>query len=410
MKNKQPITKIVLDTRRIRKDNLYPVKIRVTYQRTQKLYPSGLYMSEEKFNEILTSNKLGNKDKKSKMILNQFEQKANDVIGKLPSFSFSFFEKNYLRPEGNNTNIFYWYELIIKKMEDEERIGNAISYRTAMNSLKKFHKKDTLYLTDITPEFLLKYQKQLLSEGKSLTTVGIYARTIRAMYNLAIKENILTKDFYPFGRGIYSIPAGRNIKKALNSADLSKIYNYASIPGTNEYWALKIWIFSYLCNGMNINDIAKLKYHNIKQGKISFYRAKTINTSVQDFKKIEVIITPPVQEIIDNIGTKPVKSEMFIFNILTDNLTPVQVKAKIQQATKQVNKYIKRIAKAVGIEMTVTTYAARHSFATRLRHMGGSDEFISESLGHAETRTTKAYLGSFEDELKGDYAKKLYEF
>lgn len=367
-------------------------------------------MSEEKFNEILTSNKLGNKDKKSKMILNQFEQKANDVIGKLPSFSFSFFEKNYLRPEGNNTNIFYWYELIIKKMEDEERIGNAISYRTAMNSLKKFHKKDTLYLTDITPEFLLKYQKQLLSEGKSLTTVGIYARTIRAMYNLAIKENILTKDFYPFGRGIYSIPAGRNIKKALNSADLSKIYNYASIPGTNEYWALKIWIFSYLCNGMNINDIAKLKYHNIKQGKISFYRAKTINTSVQDFKKIEVIITPPVQEIIDNIGTKPVKSEMFIFNILTDNLTPVQVKAKIQQATKQVNKYIKRIAKAVGIEMTVTTYAARHSFATRLRHMGGSDEFISESLGHAETRTTKAYLGSFEDELKGDYAKKLYEF
>lgn len=295
-------------------------------------------------------------------------------------------------------------------MEEDERIGNANSYLSSMNSLKKFHKKETLYFTDITPEFLLKYQKYMLEDGNSLTTVGIYLRPVRALFNQAIKENLITKDYYPFGRGLYSIPAGRNTKKALRAGELSKIYNYDSIQGTTEYRALKIWIFSYLCNGMNINDIAKLKYHNIKQGKISFYRAKTINTSVQDLKRIEVIVTPPVQEIIDNLGIKPVKPEKYIFGILSDGLTPRQAKAKIQQATKQVNKYMKRIAKAVGIEMAITSYVAGHSFATRLRHMGGSDEFIAESLGHAATMTTKAYLDSFEDELKGDYAKKLYEF
>jgi len=410
MKNKQALTKIVLDTRRIRNDNLYPVKIRITFQRIQRLYPTGLNMTEAQFKEITSSNNLAGKDKKSKLILNQLEQKAITVIEKLPAFSFSFFEKNYLRPEGKNTDIFYWYEFVIRKMEDQERIGNAISYRTAMNSLKRFHNRDSLYLTDISPEFLYKYQKHLLEEGKSLTTVGIYARTIRALFNLAIKENIITKDFYPFGRGIYSIPAGRNIKKALSASDLSKLYNYPSIPGTAEHWAHKLWIFSYLCNGMNINDIAKLKYNSVKDGKISFYRAKTINTSVQDLKKIEVIVTPPVKEIIDVLGNKPIKPEKFIFNILSDNLSPAQAKAKIQQATKQINKYIKRIAKTIGIEMVVTSYAARHSFATRLRNMGGSDEFIAESLGHAETRTTKAYLNSFEDELKSQFANKLYEF
>jgi site-specific recombinase XerD len=410
MKNKQPITKIILDIRRKRKDDLYPVKIRITYQRTQKLYPTGLYMSEEKFKEIFTSTKLGNKDKMSKMLLIQYEQKAIDIIAKLPAFSFSFFEKNYLRLEGNNANIYYWFELAIKKMEEDERIGNANSYLSSMNSLKKFHKKETLYFTDITPEFLLKYQKYMLEDGNSLTTVGIYLRPVRALFNQAIKENLITKDYYPFGRGLYSIPAGRNTKKALRAGELSKIYNYSSIPGTTEYRALKIWIFSYLCNGMNINDIAKLKYHNIKGGKISFYRAKTIITSVQDLKRIEVIVTPPVQEIIDDLGIKPVKPEKYIFGILSDDLTPRQAKAKIQQATKQVNKYMKRIAKAVGIETNLTSYVARHSFATRLRHMGGSIEFIAESLGHTATMTTKAYLDSFEDELKGDYAKKLYEF
>lgn len=410
MKNKQPITKIILDTRRKRNDDLYPVKIRITYQRTQRLYPTGQNLSEEKFNDIVTSNSLGGKDKKLKMILNQYEQKAIDVIEKLPVFSFSYFEKNYLRPDGNNTNIFYWYEVVIKKMEDEERIGNAISYRTAMNSLKKFYKKETLYLTDITPDFLLKYQKYMMGEGKSLTTVGIYARSIRALFNLAIAENILTKDFYPFGRGLYLIPAGRNKKRALKVEDISKIFNYQSIPGTTEHWAQKIWIFSFLCNGMNLNDIARLKYHHMKDGKISFYRGKTINTSIQDLKKIEAIVTPPVQEIINELGNKPIKPEKYIFNILEDGLTPVEVKAKIQQSTKQVNKYMKRIAKAVDIEMDVTSYVARHSFATRMRHMGGSDELIAEALGHSEVRTTKAYLGSFEDELKNDFAKKLYKF
>jgi site-specific recombinase XerD len=67
-----------------------------------------------------------------------------------------------------------------------------------------------------------------------------------------------------------------------------------------------------------------------------------------------------------------------------------------QQVTKTINKYMKLIAAELKINKEVTTYFARHSFATVLRNSGASMEFISEALGHSDMKTTKNYLAGFE--------------
>jgi integrase len=75
-----------------------------------------------------------------------------------------------------------------------------------------------------------------------------------------------------------------------------------------------------------------------------------------------------------------------------------------------VNKYIKRIAKNVGIKENISTYSARHSFATVLKRSGINLSFISEALGHSNMKTTESYLDSFEDDTRKANAMKLLDF
>ena len=79
-------------------------------------------------------------------------------------------------------------------------------------------------------------------------------------------------------------------------------------------------------------------------------------------------------------------------------MTAEKERQVIQQLTKTINKYMKRIAQKLEIQKDVTTYFARHSFATVLRNSGASMEFISEALGHSDMKTTKSYLAGFEAE------------
>jgi site-specific recombinase XerD len=117
-----------------------------------------------------------------------------------------------------------------------------------------------------------------------------------------------------------------------------------------------------------------------------------------------------VLNIINKWGNKPGSADQYIFPIISKGLTPTQEYKKIQQATKMINRYAGRIAKQVGITQTVTSYTARHSFATVLKRSGASTEFIGESLGHSSMPTTENYLADFEFEEKKKWADKLTDF
>jgi integrase len=117
-----------------------------------------------------------------------------------------------------------------------------------------------------------------------------------------------------------------------------------------------------------------------------------------------------IGRILDRWGNKPAYPDQYVFPILERGLTPEQEYFKIQWVTCQINKYIRVIAEKVGIKNKVTSYTARHSFATVLKRSGASIEFISESLGHSNLQTTENYLADFEIEEKRKWAKELTKF
>ena len=228
------------------------------------------------------------------------------------------------------------------------------------------------------------------------------------MFNEGIEAGIITKEHYPFGRRKYQIPAGRNVKKALTKAEVAKLFKAEpQTPSEAKYFAL--WKFSYLCNGMNPKDIIHLRHKDITGGKLHFYREKTKNTNRANMRAIEVVLHPIAAEIIKEHGTSP-EPEAFVFPYLWEGIPPENEIRVRKQAVKNVNKYARRIAERLGIEKEVTTYTARHSFATALKRSGAPKEYISESLGHADLKTTEAYLDSFEDDIKRKYTGMLTDF
>ena len=242
----------------------------------------------------------------------------------------------------------------------------------------------------------------------ALTTVGIYCRQLRSVFNDAIRDKIVSSELYPFGKGGYVIPAGANIKKALSKSDVMKIISYRSEPGSYEERGRDLWVFSYLSNGMNITDICNIKWKDIDRAgnSLSFVRQKTARTRKGNQVRIKINLFAESWNII-NRYTNSTAPESYVFPFLESSMTAKQKKSTVSQIVTMTNLHIRNIAKKLDIAMDITTYAARHSFATILLQSEAPIAFISQSLGHQNISTTQAYLGSFDDEKMKKYLEAL---
>lgn len=400
------ITGIILDTRRALSDGTYPVKLRLTYQGKRKYYNIDYFLTKEDYKKA-TGEKPRDDYKDLKIKFSDIEKEARELINSLPVFTFELFKKKF-SDKNDYSDLFTFFKRHIKELEKAGQVGTASTYVSAQNSFKEYYKKSSLPFSSLTAKVLKEYENYMRLEGKTVTTVSMYIRCVRRLFNLAIQAGDIKSDYYPFGKekdGLYEVPEGRNIKKALSKKDVRKIIDYKVLEGSPEQFYRDMWVFSYLSNGMNLADIFRLKYKNIERDTIVFIRHKTAHNR----KPMPVLVEklPEQAEIIERWGNKPDFSDSYVFNILTSRLTPSVELAKIKQATKTLNKYINRIAKKVGIEDKVTSYTARHSFATVLKLEGENIAYISEALGHSNLKTTENYLKSFDREQRKNAAKKL---
>jgi integrase len=404
----KPTTAIFLDKYHPKADGKCAVSIRVTYNRKKKYYSTPVTLTISDF-EKTKGEKPRGEYKTLAMKLQAFEKKAADIIESLPTFTWQAFEKYYLSNRAAKDSIHSAFEDYINKLREAGRIGTAVSYECAQSSLNKFC--NDLRFADITPELLSKYERWMLDREKpnSVTTVGIYLRSLRTLFNNAISDGVLSKEVYPFGKKKYEIPTGNNIKKALTLNDISLIYHCQPKTGSVDEMAKDYWLFMYLCNGLNLKDMCLLKYENIKGDILEFERAKTIRTK-RKVEPIRVTLSDESKTIIDRWGNPNKDKGGYIFPVLYKGLTAERQRDLIQQLTRVINNHMKSIVSDLKITSDVTTYAARHSFATILQRSGASTEFISEALGHSNVKTTQNYLAGFEDESKRESLKALTAF
>ncbi len=398
---------VILDTRRQKRGGTYPSKLRIIHDRRYKDYATGLSLTEEDFAKV-TGPKPRGEYKEQRLYFNAIEQRAAKIIKGLHPFSYEAFERDYLEKRDKKVSVYDYYAQRIEELTKNGSAGTVGVYVCAFNSLKSFHPK-ALQFGKVTPEFLKEYDRWMLAKGNSPTTISMYLRTLRTLYNTAIEDGVCKRESYPFSRRRYQVPATRNVKKALALPDIAKLFNYQ--PETDSEAKYRdLWLFSYLASGITTKDICRLRYRDVDGDRVTFVRAKTASTSRGNLKPIQVILPKEAQTVIQRWGVKPTRPDAFVFGFLSDDITPDRERRTVNQVSKMINTYIGKIAERVGIQQKVTTYTARHSYATVLKRSGVSIAFISESLGHTNLKTTEHYLASFEDDTRRKYAAALTNF
>ena len=295
-----------------------------------------------------------------------------------------------------------FYQELIEQYKANEKCGNRLIYKSSYNSINVFTNGNLeIPFSAIDVAWLNKYEKWLRSKGNRETTISLLFRTLRSAYNKAIKAKCARKSDYPFDDYKINKFDTTTQKRAIAKTDVLKFTTEVQPIGKQQYMELSkdIFVFSYLCGGINFTDIANLTNENIQNGRLHYIRQKTK-------KPIKIGIPQEAMQIIEKYSKE---SKGYLFPILDSKIhkTALQKQNRIHKILGKVNKNLKLLAAQLGVEANLTTYVARHSFASVLKKSGVNIALISEALGHSDLATTQIYLDSFDNEQVDEAMKNL---
>ncbi len=338
-------------------------------------------------------------------MLNIIKNRAYKVITELEIeneyYTLEDFERKF-RVQTNpiSQNIFKFGDEIVSDMKMSGRMGNARMYYDTLNSMMRFQRNRHLTFKEINYTYLEKYEIFLRSRGGTDGGISIRMRGIRALFNFAIKRSIINENIYPFKLYKISKFKSKAIKRALTLEEVNRIV----VLDLGEYQHLihfkNYFLFSFYTRGMNFADMLHLRWDNIIDSRIYYTRSKTKGN-------FQIKVIQPVQEMLDFYKEYPSMTDYLFPFLLKENLTPSQIENRKNKVLKQFNNALKEIGKLANIEKPITTYVARHSFATCLKQKGISTDIISESLGHQNLAITQAYLKDFENSVLDEATEVL---
>ena len=298
-----------------------------------------------------------------------------------------------------NCTISEYFQQLIDYLKGIGKVGTAGKYETCKSLLeqcglgkKRFEQVDLQFLQD--------FEAYMTRKGNSSNSLATSFSVLRAVYNKAVKQKVFAETDNPFKQ--YNI--GRfwkpTRKRAITKEDVQKIQSLELPESTEPYslsFARDIFLFSYCVAGINFKDIATLRYSDIQNGRIYYQRHKT-------GKELNSPILPQTRNILERYSKSDASPDDYIFPILDRHIhkSEQQICNRVHKVIGHVvighvNSNLKRIAEMAGLHVNLTTYVARHTFATVLKRSGVNIAIISESLGHSDLETTQIYLDSFEN-------------
>ena len=384
------IVTIKLDTRRVRRDRKYNIIYRIRHLKKVYTINSEIAILEEfwNYNSTTVNSKYPNAKLINIKLLKGFVNIEKAIL--ILEDDFTIIKLKSLingEPSINSKSFKCFTEELIDQMLAINKTGNALVYQTALNRFLDFCKKDILF-HEIDYILLNQYKHHLELKGLKQNSISNYFRTIKAIYNKAIKHKLIERSQYPFYD--ISIKSQKTANRAISSKDIQRLNTMILKYNSQLQIALNYFMLSFYLRGISFTDMAYLKHCNIKNERIAYTRRKTHkNYSVKLFYPAKTIISAVHKE--NNKYLLPVLSN----DIIEDSL---DAKRTIKQWIKTTNKYLKISSKELELDTIVTTYSSRYTFANIAKQLGYSNELISEALGHSYgNKTTGIYLDNYDN-------------
>ncbi len=276
---------------------------------------------------------------------------------------------------------------LVDELKNDGRWGNARNLQRASNSFSDFLGGLDIPLKQIDERLVMEYEQWLRARKVSKNSSSFYMRTLRSAYNKVINRNQMEQTF-PF-RNVYT-GVERTRKRAVPEDIMVRLQKLDLTHSAPLAFSRDMFIFSYCTRGMAFVDIAYLKKEDVSGGILSYVRHKT-------GQRLTVRIEPLIEEIIKRYEPS-VRNSPYLFPIITSN-DPEETFRQYQTALGYHNRKLKKLGKLTGENLHLSSYTARHSWATVARKHNVPLSVISAGMGHTSEKTTLIYLDSVENSL-----------
>jgi site-specific recombinase XerD len=385
----------------------YPIMIRLSKKERRAYVSTGL--SSKKAHWNLKTQKPRSNHPNEQFIKTYRTKKLNDFEKKLLEFKTKGIEPTFdalidaVEVQVGSTTVYKYFDKKIKEFKESNQIGNSKVYRETKNSFFTCFTSKRLEFSDIDYSLLTRYANFLNKRGVSSNTKSIRFRTIRALYNMAINEKYAHEENYPFKTFKVSQFKQESKPRAISDLDINKIKKLKLEEDSSLFHSRQYFLFSYYGAGINFTDMANLQWKNIKGNRVEYRRSKTN-------KIISFLILPKLQEIIDYWRRITFTDENdHILPILNKkrHKTSIQIHNRVHKIITIVNKDLKTISTKLDLTVPLTTYVARHTFASSLMVSNIPSRVIGEMLGHEDEKTTEIYLKKLDNKVLDNAMKKL---
>ena len=290
---------------------------------------------------------------------------------------------NEIQQLPTSQSVFTFFRKQIAKKEQMQCVGTKNNYTNAVNRFIEFRNQKDLTFSQMTADMMEMYQAWLWNRGVGQNTVSFYLRTLRTLHHKAVEAGQATSN------DIFAHVQTANVrtaKRAISVKDIRKIEKLELQIGSSIDKARDLFLLSFYLRGMAFVDMAFLKKSDLKCGMVSYNRRKT-------HQNLNIEWIKPMQAIIDKYAEQT-KDSPYILPILTGKETsPYTQYRKVEYNT---NYNLKKIGKMIGLKIPLTTYVARHTWASIALHMNIPIATISEGMGHNSYKTTQIYLESID--------------
>jgi integrase len=401
--------KVLLRKNKKKSDQTCPLALRITHNRKTRYIFLGQYILEKHWNEDTQRVKKShpNSARLNNLILKKLSE-ANDTILELESKDNPVSVKQIKNKVTNsNTDISFFDlgEKRIKEYEDKGTFSVSRADQSILNNIEAFNGGKNLSFSDITVSFLDRFKTYCITKlNHKKRTATNQLMLIRTLYNRAISEGIIDEKNYPFGGDNISIKLSSGNKIGLTEEEIRMIEEMEFKQGTSIWHTKNIWLFSFYFAGVRVSDVLSLKWSDIKNERLYYEMSK-------NDKPVSLKIPEKALAIIELYIKDKNSSDDYIFPYLKEanQDDPEDIFRKSRNASRLLNKWLKRIAEQAGIDKNLSNHISRHSFG----NIAGEKIhplMLQKLYRHTDLKTTINYQANFINKEADDALDKVIDF
>ncbi|MDR1756993.1 MAG: site-specific integrase [Culturomica sp.] len=389
--------KVQLDRGDPAPDGEFPIAIKISHDRQQRAVKLKYRVKQEEWDyrksqidERVGSSEYRRFNKRRNILIESELLRLKKIVLDLEMENISFTADDILNKYRRNLPgmaVHEYINNIVQSLHKVGKNGNAMVYDNTQKVLLKFYPRENLTFEEINYSFLRNFEMYLQGKEVKVNTISFYMRTLRSIYNRAIKDGIAKEESYPFKNMV--IRKEKTVKRAIYKEEIATVKDLDLAFCSRLDLARDIFLFSFYMRGMSFKDIVFLKVGNIIGDRLYYSRQKTS-------QKLNIKLTDKAWKLIRKYSPL-LDPDEYIFPLI---LRPGDKEfSQYRNAYRKINTNLKRIGFMVGTGMPLTTYVARHSWASIAKRSGIPTSVISEGLGHDSEKTTQIYLDSFENSV-----------